>query len=203
MRWTALLVVTAIALVGARSAGADTGHLVGTDGPGFTIGLTDANGNPVRQVVAGTYQILVHDLSDQHNFVLGEKATGDRPVQTEVPFVGDMTFTVTLRPGLWVYACSAHWQTMNGELFVVPATLTAWLTSRGAASLSVSATAVGSYTVTVLDRSRTQGFRLVGPGVKRSTGKAFTGKATWTVQLAAGTYRFGGAHLTGTVVVSS
>jgi hypothetical protein len=34
-------------------------------------------------------------------------------------------------------------------------------------------------------------FHLVGPGVNRRTGAAFTGTVTWTVRLARGTYRFG------------
>lgn len=175
--------------------------LVGTVGPGFTIGLTDANGNPVTQVVAGRYEFVVHDLSPEHNFVLGEKATGARPVQTEVPFVGDMTFTVDLRAGLWAYACSPHFQIMNGQLLVLPSTMTARLTAHGA-SLSAASAIPGTYTLTVLDRSKTQGFQLVGPGVKRSTGKKFTGTATWTLPLTTGTYRFGGAKLTGQLLVS-
>jgi hypothetical protein len=163
--------------------------------------LTDGGGNPVTKVVPGRYELLIHDLSDQHNFVLGEKATGNRPAQTEVAFVGDQTFTVDLRPGLWVYACSPHFTVMNGHFDVVAPTLSARVTARGA-SLSATAAAAGTYTLTVVDSSKTQAFRLVGPGVSRTTGKKFTGRATWTVTLAAGTYRFGAAKLTGTLAVS-
>ena len=93
---------------------------MGTVGPDFTIDLADAAGNHVDTVVAGRYEILVHDRSDMHNFVLGNKATGARPVTTAVEFVGDQTFTVDLVPGLYVYACSPHFETMNGRLNVVP-----------------------------------------------------------------------------------
>jgi len=113
-----LLVVAALP----TSAGsADVPRLVGTVGPGFTIDLVDANGRHIDELVAGRYELLVHDLSDLHNFVLGHKETGTRPAQTEVEFVGDKTFSVDLAPGLWVYACSPHFQTMNGQFVVVPA----------------------------------------------------------------------------------
>jgi hypothetical protein len=45
--------------------------------------------------------------------------------------------------------------------------------------------------VTVRDRSASRGFHLVGPGIDRRTGKAFTGTATWRLRLRTGTYRFG------------
>lgn len=48
----------------------------------------------------------------------------------------------------------------------------------------------GSYTFVVQDTSRTQAFRLNGPGVSRSTGVAGTGRATWTLNLRRGTYTF-------------
>jgi ABC-type nitrate/sulfonate/bicarbonate transport system substrate-binding protein len=41
----------------------------------------------------------------------------------------------------------------------------------------------------VRDTSRTANFRLVGPGVNRSTGVPFTGTVTWRVTLRPGTYR--------------
>jgi hypothetical protein len=49
----------------------------------------------VDELVAGRYTLLVHDLSDIHNFVLGSKRTGERLASTEVEFVGDQTFTTT------------------------------------------------------------------------------------------------------------
>ena len=187
-----LSLVAAALLAGAPAAHADTGHLVGTVGPGFTIDLTDATGTHVDSVVAGTYEIVVHDLSDQHNFVLGEKATGDRPVQTTVPFVGDQAFTVTLRPGEWVYACSPHFQIMFGRLAVVAPTLTITLARNGRVKLSSVAVGSGTYTLTVVDRSPKLGVRLAG----KTTSARFTGTVTWTVRLPPGTYRIGAATLT-------
>jgi plastocyanin len=184
-------------------------QLVGTVGPGFTIDLTDAAGKHVDAVPAGRYEVLIHDLSDMHNFVLGEKATGARPAQTEVAFVGDATFTVDLRPGLWVYACSPHFETMNGKLMVVaaPATPAAAQTvsavvTDARASVSKQHLSPGSVRITVADRSAKAGFRLLGPGIDRRTGRTFKGTVTWTVQLGAGRYRFGGAKLSGTLTVS-
>ena len=72
----------------------------------------------------GHYQLLVHDLADIHNFVLGSKTTGERLATTEIPFVGDQTFDITLAPGQYVYACSPHFETMFGRLQVVAAQVT-------------------------------------------------------------------------------
>jgi hypothetical protein len=44
--------------------------------------------------------------------------------------------------------------------------------------------------VTVKDASKTDNFRLVGPGVNRATGVAFRGTVSWSVVLKAGTYRY-------------
>jgi NitT/TauT family transport system substrate-binding protein len=49
----------------------------------------------------------------------------------------------------------------------------------------------GEYTFVVADRSRTQSFRLVGPGVRRSTTARFVGRATWTLSLRPGRYTYG------------
>jgi NitT/TauT family transport system substrate-binding protein len=51
----------------------------------------------------------------------------------------------------------------------------------------------GPYTFVVSDRSRTQSFRLDGPGVHRRTSVKGTGRSTWTVTLRRGTYRYGSA----------
>lgn len=197
MRRLLLLVAAALALLAGRGDGAAIPRLIGTVGPGFTIDLTDANGAHVDSVVAGTYDVLVHDLSAEHNFVLGNKATGERPVQTDVAFVGDRSFTVELVPGLYVYACSPHFETMNGRLTVVPRapvvqtkTLSATVDARRA-SLNRTRATPGRYRITVVDRSRSRNFHLAGPAIDRRTGKAFTGTVTWTVQLRTGTYRFG------------
>jgi hypothetical protein len=54
----------------------------------------------------------------------------------------------------------------------------------------VTALEAGLYTVTVSDASRSDDFHLAGPGVNKRTGIRSTGRATWTVELRAGTYRY-------------
>jgi NitT/TauT family transport system substrate-binding protein len=49
----------------------------------------------------------------------------------------------------------------------------------------------GSYVLTVNDRSKVDGFTLVGPGVKKSTGVGFRGKTTWKLTLKTGKYTYG------------
>ena len=210
-----LLATIALALLAVPAGrGDDLPRLIGTVGPGFTIAMTDASGRLLDVVTEGRYELLVHDQSEIHNFVLGKKETGERPATTEVEFVGDQTFTVNLTRSHWVYACSPHFQTMNGAFVVVPAAtttpapaakpqaLTAVLTASGT-SLSAKRLKPGRYALTVVDRSKTRSFRLVGPGVNRRTGTAFVGKAVWQVSLRAGTYRFGtDLKLTGTLVVT-
>jgi len=198
------------ALVPATATADETNKLVGVVGPGFTIDLQYPDGRHVQSLTAGTYEILVHDNSDIHNFAMGSKTANTRLFETEVPFVGDMTFTVDLPVGLYAYACSPHFQIMNGSFTVTdappPTATTKSLTAKAdarTAALSQKTAAPGRYRITVNDRSKTRNFHLAGPGVNKSTGKAFTGRVTWTVQLRAGTYRFGAdPRLTGRLAVS-
>ena len=48
----------------------------------------------------------------------------------------------------------------------------------------------GTYVVRVSDKSAIHNFHLVGPGVAKTTGVAFTGTATWTVKLKVGKYTY-------------
>jgi hypothetical protein len=56
---------------------------------------------------------------------------------------------------------------------------------------AASALAVAIASVTIADKSKTDGFVLTGLGVSKATGVGFTGMAAWTVTLKAGTYRYG------------
>ncbi|HEU5213546.1 MAG TPA: hypothetical protein VFU10_12310 [Gaiellaceae bacterium] len=207
MRIAVVVGLLVLALVPAAGTADGLPQLVATDGPGFTIDLTDANGKHVDTLVAGQYQLLVHDMSDIHNWALGSQTQNVRILQTDVPFVGDQTFTVDLTPGRYAYACSAHPFDMNGVFVVVPPTvvtksLSAKVDAR-TATMSVNRTAAGSYRITVHDTSKTRNFHLVGPGVNRHTTKAFKGTVTWTLDLSAGTYKFGSdPRLTGRLTVS-
>ena len=122
----ALIILALAAVALALPASARTGSekvLVGTVGPGFTIGLTDAAGTPVTSVPAGHYTFVVHDLSAEHNFVFADQAGVRLTIQTDVEFVGDQTFEVDLTPGRYAYACAPHWQVMNGRLAAYPPTV--------------------------------------------------------------------------------
>ena len=48
----------------------------------------------------------------------------------------------------------------------------------------------GKYTFVVTDTSKAQDFVLLGPGVKKASGKTFTGRVTWTVTLKKGKYLY-------------
>jgi NitT/TauT family transport system substrate-binding protein len=54
----------------------------------------------------------------------------------------------------------------------------------------VSELTAGKYTFVVTDSSKSQNFRLVGPGVNRKTSVAGTGRATWSVTLRKGVYKY-------------
>ena len=204
-----LMLVLPLAFGSAQPAGADPPLLTGTVGPGYTIDLTDATGKHVDVLTAGTYTLLVHDLSDIHNFALGSQTTNVRILTGSIEGVGDETYTLNLTPGRYAYACSAHPEIMNGTFTVVAPpkptvpTLTAKVTGK-AVSLSPKNATAGTYRIRVSDGSRTRNFHLVGNGVNRKTGKAFTGSVTWTVALSVGTYRFGAdPSLSGRLVVRS
>jgi hypothetical protein len=201
--------VILVALVAAPLADpADNPTLIATVGTndGFDIGLADANGAPVVRIPPGTYTIVVRDRSTLHNYHLASNEDPTVDFRTELDFVGEMSFTVTLKDGVrYAYACEPHWQTMNGAFFVAadvppppppPASvplpvLRAGVTAGGKAFISRRSVRAGRYRVLVQDRSRRANFHLAGRGLNRRTTMRFTGRATWTLRLARGTYRFG------------
>ena len=102
------------------SSSADSPQLIGTVGPGFTISLKGADGSPVTHLDPGTYQLLVHDLSDEHDFHLfgPSGSTLDATTGPDLTFVGDKTFTLVLQDGMKVdYVCDAH-AVMHGSFTV-------------------------------------------------------------------------------------
>jgi len=84
----------------------------------FTISLRTPDGKLVQSIPAGTYTIVVHDYSRIHNFALGSQTDNKRLFTGGIRFVGTKVYTVTLTPGNYAYACSAHFQTMNGTFVV-------------------------------------------------------------------------------------
>jgi plastocyanin len=204
-----LALLGAIVLLVAPGTGtAQAPRLLATVGPGFTISLTDASGNRVTRLDPGTYEIVVDDRGDEHNFHLMGPGVNMR---TEVEAVGTVTWTVTLAEGTYEYVCNPHAATMRGTFTVgtpppatppaapaaQPGRLNATVgpgftigvrTAAGRAARSVKA---GRYRVAVRDRSPIHNFHLRGPGVNRRTAVRFVGSVTWSVTLRRGsTYRF-------------
>jgi hypothetical protein len=54
---------------------------------------------------------------------------------------------------------------------------------------TLTATKAGWYTVSIADNAKAYQFRLVGPGVNKSTGAKFRGVVLWGVHLKRGTYK--------------
>lgn len=201
----ALTVMAAVALAQPQ-APAQTVRLIATVGPEPTIVLTHENGSRVTRLDPGTYEIVVHDRSDEHNFRL--QGPGVSGVRTDVGFVGTRTFTVSLVEGRYTYDCEPHSSSMRGTFTVGnppapaparrnlvatvgPGNAIAVRTTGGAL---VRQTPAGPYRITVNDRSRAHNFQLIGPGVNRRTTVPFVGTQTWDVTLRAGQlYRFSSA----------
>ena len=193
----------------AGAARADNPVLTGDVGQadGFTLTLKDETGALVKHLDAGTYTLVVHDHSSFHNFDFSGPGAA---VSTEVDFIGDKTFTVTLGDGTYFFQCDPHSGQMHGKFTVgavtAPTTTTPAPSATplaaaigpgdpGAASLRPTAgLSAGRYAITVNDRSATDGFRLSGPGVSKATSTTFRGKVVWHVTLAAGRYGYGSAR---------
>jgi plastocyanin len=110
----ALAVSAAVALLAVPSLSAAGGTLKGTDGPGFTITLTQ-NGKKVSTLKAGTYKIVVSDKSSIHNFRLTGPGVNKT---TSVSAMGTKTWTVKLKKGTYKYVCDPHKTIMKGSFKV-------------------------------------------------------------------------------------
>jgi hypothetical protein len=89
--------------------------LKGTVGPGFTITLTTADGDPVETLSAGTYDLEVEDLSSAHNFHLTGPGVD---VSTDVAETGTQHFSVDAAAGTYDFVCDPHASQMNGSFEV-------------------------------------------------------------------------------------
>lgn len=197
-----LMLLAGLALVPVAFPAAAT-QLRGTVGPGFSITLDDAAGNGVTQVDPGAYEIVVRDLSPEHNFHLTgpgvNEATG---VETE----GTVTWPVTLQEGRYTIVCDPHALTMRLRLTVGnPPTPTpappkpkllatvgpkATISLRSATGAVLRTVKAGTYSIVVRDRSKVHNFHLVGKGVNRKSTLVGATTVTWTVRLQAGLLRF-------------
>ncbi len=122
-----LALAALVAAVLAPAAAARTGAnptLIGKVGlhDAYRITLTFTNGKPVKSIPAGTYTLVVHDYSKIHNFALGSQTQNRRLLTTGIPWVGTRTYHLKFAPGRYAYACSVHYQTMNGTFVVTPKT---------------------------------------------------------------------------------
>jgi plastocyanin len=189
------------ALAVVAPTGAENTQIVGTVGPGFTIFLKHADGSAVQHLDAGTYTLVVHDLSEEHDFHLSGPGV---EVTTEVEFVGDKTFTINVTNGHYNYICDPHASRMFGSFTggdvvagppaPTPRALAVSVSAAGAVKSPLVAKA-GRYVVTATDASPTNNVHLKGAGVDRKTGVAFKGKAKWAVTLKAGAYKvYSDAH---------
>src|SRR5439155_10297863 len=145
--------------------------------------LTDAAGSPVKNLDPGTYTIQVQDLADIHNFHLTGPGV-DRA--TEVEQTGTVTWTVTFTNGTYHFQCDPHSATMFGNFTVgsAPPPTTTTTTppvpkplrlagsvgpgkriSLTRAGRKVTSLKAGRAVLVVADRSTTDNFHLVGPGV--------------------------------------
>jgi hypothetical protein len=85
---------------------ADGRELHGTIGPGLTIHLSDADGQPVTSLRPGEYWLTVDDPSAFHNYhILGP---GLDDVVTTVAFKGTVTVKIHLSHGQYTFQCDPH-----------------------------------------------------------------------------------------------
>jgi hypothetical protein len=184
-------------------------ELLGSVGPSFSIRLTKPDGSLVTKVDPGTYDVVVRDLSIEHNFHLSGPGVDQF---TQVEETGNVTWTVTLVEGRYTFVCDPHSTTMRGAFVAgnppepapdptptpVPAAKkllltvgpTATITLRNAAGKVLRGLKAGNYTIVVRDRTKVHNAHLVGKGVNRKSGLAATGTLTWKVKLSAGLLRF-------------
>jgi plastocyanin len=112
--YLALVAAVAGLAVAVAPAAAAPPKLVGTVGPDFSIKLTKG-GKKVKTLKAGKYTIVVHDKSNIHNFHL--KGPGLNKL-TNVSYVGNKTWTVTLKKGTYRFVCDPHATSMKGSFKV-------------------------------------------------------------------------------------
>ena len=206
MRLRGLLVLAAAAAVVLVPAAtpATLPQLLGTVGPEFSITFSHPDGSPVTHLDPGTYEIVVRDLSEFHNFHLSGPGVNE---STGVEETGPVTWTVTFQDGRYSVVCDPHSSMLHHEFTVgtppplpspKPATpkLVATVGPKSTISLKSASGATlktvkaGVYSITVRDRSKLHNFHLVGKGVNRKSGLAAMGTLTWKVTLSAGALRF-------------
>jgi len=197
----AALTVVATSLTGA-AAGAPAATLSGSVGPGFTISLKNADGTAVSHLDPGSYAITVDDQGSIHNFHLSGPGVD---MATDITGTGTTAWTVNLVNGTYTFRCDAHPTTMKGSFTVgtvtppppPPVRLVGQVGPRKTISLKrasgvrvVVLSSTPTYRIDVRDRTKTENFHLIGPGVNRKTRVATKGSLTWTLRFAPGRYTY-------------
>jgi plastocyanin len=155
---------------------------------GFAISLKDASGAQVTHLDPGAYTIHVVDHSDSHNFDLTGPGVSK---STGVTDVGSEDWQVTFGNGTYRYVCDVHASTMKGSFTVGTVSTTATLAGGVGPGLKIAlarTAKAGKTVITIRDRTSKDNFHLIGPGLNKKTGVAFTGTVKWTVTLKTGTY---------------
>jgi plastocyanin len=93
-----------------------TPTLVGTVGPGYTIGLTK-DGKAVKTLKAGAYKLVIHDKASIHAWSL-DGPHGYAKDFTQVSFVGTKSFSVNFKAGKYKFYCPPHEPIMFGHFTV-------------------------------------------------------------------------------------
>jgi plastocyanin len=108
------LAAFATGMFGAGAAGAAGGKVEAVVADPLKISLTQA-GKQVTKLKAGTYTIVVKDMSSAHDFVL----TGPGVKKaTSVSGKGTFTWKMTLKKGKYTYVCTPHKSFMKGSFTV-------------------------------------------------------------------------------------
>jgi plastocyanin len=89
--------------------------LKGTVGPGFTITLTTADGDPVQTLAAGSYDLELEDLSAEHNFHISGPGVD---IATDVAETGTQNVSLDVAAGSYEFVCDPHASQMSGSFQV-------------------------------------------------------------------------------------
>lgn len=201
-RFLACGLLALLALVGPSVAVGDNPQLFATVEGVATITLQDVSGVSVAQLDPGTYDIVVNDASDFHNFHLTGPGVD---LKTETPDIVKVTWTVTFVEGRYHFQCDPHDLGMMGN-FVVgnppppppPPTIAPGrlrghvndhfeITLRSAQGANVRAVKAGAfYRIAVRDTSRAHSFHVAGPGVNRKTAVGKKQATTWRLKFRKG-----------------
>jgi hypothetical protein len=92
----------------------EAGLAVGKD-DAYEISLTDPDGQPIKNLAAGAYDVKVEDLSSIHDFHLTGSGVSE---STTVGEKVEKTWHVTFAPGDYSFVCDPHSSSMSGDFHV-------------------------------------------------------------------------------------